>query len=188
MRMQGPKPETEVKVRVASAAQARRLLKRAGFRRLSSRTFESNTIFDTPSRDLKKRDALLRLRQLGSKSVLTFKGPATGGKHKTRTEAEIEVSDNPTTAWILTELGFRPVFRYEKYRTVYSRTGGGGFVFLDETPIGCFLELEGSPGWIEQVATALGRRISDYLTDTYPGLYQKYRRTHRQAPVDMVFG
>lgn len=187
MRTQGPKRETEVKVAVASAAQARRLLKRAGFRRLSSRTFESNTIFDTPSRDLKKRDALLRLRQFGSKSVLTFKGPATGGKHKTRAEAEIEVSDKPTTAWILAQLGFRPVFRYEKYRTIYSRTGGGGFVFLDETPIGCFLELEGPAVWIETVATALGYTTSDYLTDTYPDLYHKYRSNHSQAPVDMVF-
>jgi adenylate cyclase class 2 len=183
----GPRSETEVKVPVASAAQARRLLRRAGFRRLSRRTLEANTIFDTPSDDLKKRDAVLRLRRFGPKTVLTFKGPAAEGKHKTRTEAEIEISDNPTAAWILEQLGFRPVFRYEKYRTIYSRTGGGGFVFLDETPIGSFLELEGSTNWIERVARALGLKTSAFSTETYPDLYRKYRKKHPQAPKDMVF-
>jgi adenylate cyclase class 2 len=187
MRTRGPKPETEVKVPVASAAQARRLLRQAGFRPLTRRTFESNTIFDTPSLDLRKRDALLRLRSFGSKSVLTFKGPATEGRHKSRIEAEVEVPDNPTATWILEQLGFRPVFRYEKYRTIYARTGGGGIVFLDETPIGCFLELEGSPRWIEQVATDIGFTTKYFLTDTYPEMYQKYRRKCRQAPKDMVF-
>ena len=188
MRTRGPKPETEVKVPVASAARARRLLRQAGFRPLTRRTFEANTIFDTPSFDLKKRDALLRLRRFGSKCVLTFKGPATKeGRHKSRTEAEVEVSDNPTATWILEQLGLRPVFRYEKYRTIYARTGGGGFVFLDETPIGCFLELEGPPRWIKRVATDIGLTTTCFLTDTYPELYQKYRRRCGQAPKDMVF-
>jgi adenylate cyclase class IV len=51
-------------------------------------------------------------------------------------------------------LGFRPGFRYEKYRASFRLPNL--HVDLDETPAGNFLELEGSPKAIERVAHALG--------------------------------
>jgi len=52
---------------------------------------------------------------------VTFKGKTEPGKHKTRPQYETEVTDPATMAKILECSGFRPVFRYEKYRTEFDR-------------------------------------------------------------------
>lgn len=169
-----PKLETEVKIPVPSAAEARRLLRRAGFSQTGRRTLEVNVLFDTPSGTLKKRDALLRVRRFGRKVTLTYKASGRTGRHKTRLEAEVEVSDASTLEWILRQLGFEAVFRYEKYRTRFARTRGEGLVFLDETPVGCFLELEGSGRWIDQTGRLLGFSRSSYLTKTYMDIYREH--------------
>jgi len=44
---------------------------------------------------------------------------------------------------ILRALGYAPSFRYEKFRAEW--TDGKGQVVVDETPIGDFCEIEGSP-------------------------------------------
>ena len=44
---------------------------------------------------------------------------------------------------ILTALGFRPSFRYEKYRAEW--TDGSGEVVIDRTPIGDLAEIAGTP-------------------------------------------
>src|SRR5690242_6476265 len=123
------------------------MLKTVGFRTLRSRILEKNRVFDTPDLSLRRAGALLRVRQAGRLATLTYKGLAAPGKYKSREELEIEISEAATVTAILERLGFRLVFRYEKYRTEYTQHGakrtGGGIVTLDETPIGCYLELEG---------------------------------------------
>ena len=42
---------------------------------------------------------------------------------------------------ILENLGYRQVFRYQKYRESWRHRGQE--IEIDETPIGCFLEIEG---------------------------------------------
>ena len=108
---QRPKREIEIKLRLSNAAQGRRLLKRAGFRVARQRTFEANTLFDTPSRDLFAAGTLVRLRRSGRINTLTFKGPAVFAKHKSREELELEVADAGALSEIFARLGFRPVFR-----------------------------------------------------------------------------
>ncbi|MCS6952931.1 MAG: class IV adenylate cyclase [Bryobacterales bacterium] len=181
MRLRVAKFETEVKIPVRSAREARRLLRKAGFRPTSRRTFEANVILDTPSLTLKTGDAVLRLRRFGGRSTLTYKGPTQRGRHKRRLEAEVEISDTSTAEWILQQLGFRVVFRYEKYRTGFARTRGEGRVFLDETPIGCFLELEGSSRWIDDTARLLGVSRSFYITKTYMDLYREFRKIRAET-------
>jgi adenylate cyclase class 2 len=89
---------------------------------------------------------------------------------------------------ILTQLGYRPVFRYEKFRTEYTkRAGNGGKVLLDETPIGNFLEIEGSPRWIDRSARLLGFSSDEYITRSYGYLYLAYCREKRIRPKDMLF-
>ena len=56
-------------------AHARRRLRAAGFRVSRRRVFESNAVFDTPDLTLRAASSLLRLRQAGTKSSFTFKGP-----------------------------------------------------------------------------------------------------------------
>lgn len=187
MAAHGSHRETEIKLSVAGAAQARRLLARAGFRVSRRRIFEANTLFDTESRKLRASDCLLRLRRAGRRHVLTFKGPSTRGKHKSREELELELTHSAPLEQILSRLGFGPVFRYEKYRTEYSEAGRPGLVTLDETPIGDFLELEGPPEWIDRTARRLGFTGRDYITETYAGLYLAFCRRMGRKPADMVF-
>jgi len=89
---------------------------------------------------------------------------------------------------ILTALGLRPMFRYEKFRTTYALRGLRNLkIEFDETPIGAFLELEGSPSAIDRAARLLGYARSHYITQTYGALYIADRRRHGSRPTDMLF-
>jgi adenylate cyclase class 2 len=184
---QGTRCELEVKLRLASAEQGRRLLRGTGFRVLRRRVYEHNTVFDTPEGSLRAHGLLLRLRRAGRSAVLTFKCAAAKGKYKSRQELETAVADSATFGAILAALGFAPVFRYEKYRTEYRGDDGRGIVTLDETPLGVYLELEGPPGWIDHTARLLGFTEKSYITDTYGAIYNSYCRLKGIQPRDMIF-
>lgn len=179
--------EIEVKLRVASVAEGARLLRGAGFQLAKRRVFEANTLFDTAGRALRRGGSLLRIREAGRRNILTFKGPAQPGRHKDREELELEVEDARRLAEVLGRLGFRPLFRYEKYRTEYSRPGEAGVATVDETPIGAWLELEGAPAWIDRNARRLGFDGSGYVTASYYALYLDYCKRHGIRPAHMTF-
>jgi len=180
--------ETEIKLAVPDLRTARRLLRSAGFSVSRRRVFENNVIFDTPSLTLRRASTLLRLRQAGSLISLTYKGHPTVSRHKTREELELTVSDVAMMDAILERLGYCPVFRYEKYRTEYRQGRGAGMATLDETPVGLYLELEGSPRWIDRTARQLGFGEQDYITSSYARLYLDWCRKNRVKPSNMVFG
>ncbi|HTS51230.1 MAG TPA: class IV adenylate cyclase, partial [Bryobacteraceae bacterium] len=165
----------------------RRALHAAGFRVAKPRIQEYNILFDNAKRTLRKHGKLLRLRRAGPHRLLTYKGPAQPSRYKKRHEVEIDLHNGGSLEEIFTHLGYRPVFRYEKYRTEYAKPRADGKVLLDETPIGNFLEIEGSPRWIDGAARALGFRPSDYITRSYGYLYLAYCRERRIAPKDMLF-
>jgi adenylate cyclase class 2 len=179
--------ETEIKLHVDSLENALAMIERRGFRVARERVFESNTIYDTSGGRLRAAGELLRLRQVGSGGLLTFKGRGEAGRHKARPEIETEVHDPAAAAKILEAVGFRPVFRYEKYRTEYDRSDAEGSLVLDETPIGVYIELEGDPRWIDSVAAELGFSESDYLTASYGKLYIDHCRAANRPAGDMVF-
>ena len=179
--------EVEIKLRVASAQAARGILRKAGFQVHRRRDFEDNLVFDTADLALRRAGKLLRLREAGRDALVTYKGPATPGKHKSREELEVAVSDARTTALVFERLGFSQVFRYQKYRAEYKRPQERGVVTLDETPIGCFLEIEGAPDWIDRTARRLGFQESDYITGSYGGMYLELRQQQPGLPADMVF-
>ena len=81
-----PHREIEIKLRLRGVAQGRQLLKGCGFRVLRRRVFEINLVFDSPDGPLRESGALLRVRQAGRRSWLTFKGPSAAGRHKSREE------------------------------------------------------------------------------------------------------
>lgn len=178
--------ETEVKLSVANAAAARRLLRAKGFRVTKPRGFESNELFDTAGLRLRKARSLLRIREVRRDVLLTYKGTPQSGKHKSREELEMHASDAHTLATILERLAFQRVFRYEKYRTEF-RQGRRGLVTLDETPIGCYLELEGPPEWIDRTARLLGFTEKDYITLSYGRLYLDRCAQEGSPASDMVF-
>lgn len=179
--------EIEIKLPLGSAVEGRRLLRSAGFRLAHRRVFEANTLYDTPRYMLRRACSLLRIRETGRQTILTFKGPAAVGRYKSREEIEVTCSDARTLATVLTRLEFTPTFRYEKYRTEYRRTNEAGLATLDETPVGTFLELEGPPAWIDRNARRMGFGTYDYITDSYYGLYVIYCRRHRLRPTHMTF-
>lgn len=178
--------ETEVKVFLpGTPEQIRRLLLERGFTESVPRVFEGNDVYDTPDRALKARGELIRLRQAGTRNVLTWKGKSVPGIHKSRPEHEVEVSDFESMRQILLGLGYELAFRYEKYRTEF--TLNGGTATLDETPIGVLCELEGSPDWIDDNARALGIAPSQYITQSYASLYLDYCRKNAIEPTHMTF-
>ena len=109
--------ETEIKLVAPDVADARRLLRKAGFRVARRRVFEANTVFDTADRGLRQANLLLRVRETPGADTFTFKGPPLAAKHKTREELELTLSSAATCGLILRRLGYVPAFRYEKYRT-----------------------------------------------------------------------
>lgn len=179
--------EVEIKLAVPSAAEGRAKLLAAGFAPLHERAFEANSVFDTPSLELIQSGRLLRLRQFRGEALLTYKGPSEPGPHKTRREIETGVADGDAMQAVLESLGYRVVFRYEKYRTAFARPAGGGHAYLDETPIGCYLELEGAPDWIDATAAQLGFGRADYITLSYGALYREHCRRAGVEPSHMVF-
>ncbi len=185
--------ETEVKLAVRDPRALKRRLKQLGFRQIEHRHFESNHLYDFPGFELRKARHLLRLRFEGGRSVVTFKGaPVDSGKYKVRGEIETEVGDGRRLSEILERVGMRETFRYEKYRTTYApraRSAGAKEAVLDydETPIGNYLELEGSRSWIDRVARLLGYRPQDYITSSYAALYLRHCAERGMKPGHMVF-
>lgn len=181
------KKEVEVKLAVRDARSARRRLLTAGFKVSVRRTFETNLVFDTADMTLRRSSRLLRLRQAGKTITLTYKGAPLPGKHKSREELEVEVADLAGMTAILGRLGYQQAFRYDKYRTEFHQSGRSGEVMLDETPVGVFIELEGSPSWIDRTARRLGFDEDAYITASYARLYLEWCAAHEKKPKDMVW-
>ena len=194
------KLETEIKLRVDNLPNLLRQLRRIGARD-HGRVFEQNTIYDTAGRDFQRQDRLIRLRieaaQDGHREAkLTSKAPPDrpgsdtrrkkpAQRYKEKLEREIEVRDGALTARLLEKVGFRPSFRYEKYRTSFRL--GRLHLEVDETPIGTFLEIEGRPAAIDRAARKLGYSAAEYIRGTYWDLYVADCRRRRQKPKNMIF-
>jgi len=172
--------EVEIKFRINDMKPLVRSLEHAGFKLETPRTHEVNSLYDQPGQKLRRKGELLRLRKYGDEWVLTHKAKGKSGRHKTRAELETRVDNGKQLDAILRALGFSPTFVYEKYRAEW--TDNRGHVVLDETPIGNFGEIEGTPRWIDRTATSLGIRPTDYITKTYADLFFAWKqRTHSPA-------
>ena len=178
--------EIEIKFRVDDVGALARRLRGAGFRQVTRRTHESNTLYDLPGLKLRKRGELLRLRKYGASWLLTHKGKGKVARHKTRVETQTGIENGEHLQKILQALGYRPAFRYEKFRAEWS--DGKGHVVLDETPIGFFGEIEGPARWIDHTARLLGIGRDSYITDTYAALFYAWKRRTRSRANEMTFG
>lgn len=162
--------ETEVKLRLASPADARARLLAIGAVLVRERHFEDNRLFDDVLGSLRTSGTMLRLRETAHGGALTFKGPRRDEQGlKSREERETSVEEPEQVHAILSNLGYRPVFRYQKYRESWAHRGQE--IEIDETPIGCFLEIEGDPAGIAAVASELGFTPADYIAESYVGLF-----------------
>lgn len=215
--MPGPvhREEIEIKLPVLDVPAIHARLKQLRARTMVPRTYECNTLYDTPRGDLRRRGQLIRIRieQPASrpgkkrpsedlKAILTYKGPAhskySGAiaaaqsairrRFKIKEEAEVSLVGPDEMERILRALGLRPSFRYEKFRTTYRLPGVRGLeVELDEPPIGIYLELEGSAASIDRGARLLGYAVSDYRKESYGALYLADCRRRGRKPGNMLF-
>jgi len=177
--------EIEVKFRINDLRAVNQHLRRSGFRLITRRTHEMNTLYDLPRQLLRKRGELLRLRKYGPEWVMTHKAKGKAGRHKRRVETETTIGDGAKMEAILRALGFAPTFRYEKFRAEWS--DGTGHVVVDETPIGNFGEIEGASRWIDRTAERLQIRSSDYITATYAELFFQWKKQSGSPADEMIF-
>jgi adenylate cyclase class 2 len=169
--------ETEVKIRVADRDAFEQKLPSLGFERLTARTEERNTLYDTPDRRLRNSRQILRIRHYGEKWVLTHKSVPAGltaeGRHKQRVETETEIEDGPVLAKVFEALGFGPVFVYEKWRAEWA--DARGHCVVDETPLGVYAELEGPGDWIDETALKLGIGEGQFITLSYGRIFESWK-------------
>jgi adenylate cyclase, class 2 len=177
--------EVEIKFRVKDLRALARKLRASGFRLVTPRTHEMNTLYDLPKGELRARKQLLRLRKYGSTWTLTHKSGAKRARHSSRVELETVVADGKKMDAILRGLGYAPSFRYEKFRAEW--TDGKGQVVVDETPIGNFCEIEGSPRWIDATAKKLGVSPEDYITKNYATLFADWKQETKSTATEMTF-
>ncbi|MGA9508889.1 MAG: class IV adenylate cyclase [Candidatus Sulfotelmatobacter sp.] len=177
--------EIEIKFRVADLRALAHQLRKAGFRIVTRRTHEMNTLYDLPGEVLRGRQQLLRLRKYGSEWTITHKSKKKTERHSSREELQTNVEDGKKMDLILRALGYKPSFRYEKFRAEW--TDGKGQVVVDETPIGNFCEIEGKPRWIDATAKKLGATPADYITKNYAGLFSDWKARTKNKAKDMTF-
>ncbi len=194
-------PEIEIKLRITSIPEILRKIKK--LRAIPQpRLRELNTLYDTPQSQLRRRKMLLRLRietpapQNASSTsgeervIITSKAPPRGQskrfRYKIRAERErVAPISSRQYAKALTFLGFRPAFRYDKFRTTFRLPNL--HLDLDETPAGTYLELEGQPKAIDRAAKSLGFTKNDYLRATYWDLYVADCRRRGTKLKNMLF-
>ncbi|HET7436742.1 MAG TPA: class IV adenylate cyclase [Thermoanaerobaculia bacterium] len=177
--------EIEVKFLLKDRAELVRRLHDLGAQRLYNETFEDNIVLDRRG-ELRTKGALLRVRKFGRYALATFKGPlAFDGGVKIREEVQTGVESFELAIQLFDSLGFKPVFRYQKYREVWRVREVE--VVIDRTPIGEYFEIEGAMDVIRTVAEELGMNMEQAIRQSYADLYRQHRRTRADLPEHMVF-
>jgi adenylate cyclase class 2 len=185
--------ETEIKFRVADPDQLALELTSAGFHVVTPRSFESNTLYDTPDRRLRNKREILRIRDYAGRWLLTHKRIPDSGigedKHKHRVETETDLSDGNALAEVFASIGLIPAFRYEKWRTEWedSQIDPPAHCVLDETPLGIYAELEGPADWIDRVTAQLGIAPEQQLTLSYGRLFEQWKEQTGSTAQDLTF-
>jgi adenylate cyclase class 2 len=110
---------------------------------------QSDQYFAHPCRDFSQTDEALRIRIVGDRSFVTFKGPKLDQTTKTRRELELPLSstdaDGSRFKELLLLLGFKPVAVVRKRRRKFEFESQGRIVegAVDEVEqVGTYVELE----------------------------------------------
>ena len=185
--------ETEIKFRVADPDALSAQLAAAGLHLVTPRSFETNTLYDTPDRALRAKTEILRIRNYAGQWLLTHKRIPDSGigedKHKHRVETETYLSDGQALADVFASIGLVPAFRYEKWRTEWEdpHLDPPAHCVLDETPLGIFAELEGPADWIDRLTHILGVPPETQLTLSYGRLFEQWKEQTGSSAQDLTF-
>ncbi len=132
--------------------------------------------FDFPDKRIKKTKEACRLRKIGDRTELTYKGKKEiRGSFKIAEETEIKVSDFQTTKKILNLLGLEIVRYQEKKRA--------SFLFenvrceIDTYPtIPTYLEIEGQEKYTKSLLQQLGIPLQKTTNKTANEVLQWYKQ------------
>ena len=175
--------ERELKFSLAELETLRERLIELEAERVNPSAAEDNWVLDRNG-ELHEKGFILRLRKDGQGALLTLKGPATfEGGVKIRSEDESRVENLEETRRLFEKLGYSTVRRYQKVREEWQL--GAVTIALDHTPIGDFVEFEGSGA--ETVAKRCGFKAENAERRTYLGIYDEHRSKNPELPRDMIF-
>jgi adenylate cyclase class 2 len=148
--------------------------------------FEVNTLY--AGNDLEVGRAVLRLRRVGKRGILTYKERfPTRSDIKHQREDETRVDNPEAMELILDALGFRPALVYEKRRETWTlkksgkrETGEAGAteIVIDELPFGLFMEIEGTEESIRDIESKLAIKRLRTEPATYPKLTLKHGKDY----------
>lgn len=139
---------------------------------------EENIIFTGSV--LADRRAVLRIRRIGAKTLLTYKErlpTETNIKHQI--EHETEVSDFDAALHIVEALGLTRSLVYEKRRKKWQWDDVE--IVLDELPFGKYMEIEGPVESIRKAEKRFEIEQLETVHETYPQLTTKFGRQNGQT-------
>jgi len=177
--------EREIKLHFDAPEVARAAVLAAGGTPVRGRRLQEDCLVDTADELLRRRRSVLRVRMESGRSFLTFKGPVQPSVMKMREELETIVGDGMLMLRVLEELGFHVWFRYQKYREEFALDDV--MIAIDETPVGTYVEIEGGERGIATTTEVLGRRPSDYVLDSYRGLFVRHCEERGLPVTNMLF-
>jgi adenylate cyclase class 2 len=178
--------------------EVRQRLPKIGAKR-KSEEFEVNTLY--AGNDLEVGRAVLRLRRIGKRGILTYKERfPTRSDIKHQREDETRVDNPEAMELILDALGFRAALVYEKHRETWtlketarlkkpgtvrkSETSGNTNavgtteIVIDELPFGLFMEIEGTEENIRDIESKLAIKRLRAEPATYPKLTLKHGKDY----------
>ena len=133
--------------------------------------FEENIIYHGGI--LMEKGAVLRVRKIGDKTILTYKEPIPNSlAHKQRLEYETEVENADKIEKIIECLGFTKALIYEKRRKIWHFKSVE--IVLDELPFGNYMEIEGSITAIAEAEMFLDGENLQEEYQTYPLLTERF--------------
>lgn len=178
--------EVEIKVPLSDPQEMRGRILSNGGKLKRERHFEANFLYDYSNRALSAAGCLLRIRELPEGALLTFKGKVVyNEKFKVRPEAETMCENVYGIKSILSSLGFRVFFRYEKFREEFILSDT--LVCLDELPFGFYLEIEGEENKIEEVTKILSLNKETFSKKSYASIYAEICRREGKPFGDIIF-
>lgn len=169
--------ETEIKLRIDALPPWQARLESVGFELLKAHAPEVSVLFDRQG-ELYAANSALRLRSYHNQCTLTYKGPKIlDPLLKIRPEFETKVEDQAQMEAILLALGYQPILKMTKSRTLMGWTAPSGenvTACLDEAPFGLFMELEGSREILGVLISQLQINTADVETRSYPRLFREH--------------
>jgi adenylate cyclase class 2 len=163
--------ETEAKLRIPDLESLKPQLLALGFVERTQLQTEQSVLWDR-GRELLEQGCALRVRRYAGQAWLTYKGRKQEHPDlKIRPEFETLVDDPAALETILEALGYVPVLHMVKTRALWD--GPGLLACLDQTPFGCFLELEGEAEAIHAAMAKFGIGKEAIEPQSYPTLYRE---------------